>query len=566
MYAAHGARETDAALRLSRTIRKEVLASNDATALEVSGWLEQSAGEPKTAEGLFRAALAAQRDAVGAREGLVFALLAQNKVGPAAAEAQRLEGANAPAVRAEVHLAQAREHLKHDRFEAALGQLDEAQVLGLAPDDGVLQTRAWALKGAKRPAEALQLFRSLAQAAPEDAALQEGLVETLYALGEDAELERLIESGGIAGERALQARARRFSDQGQRIQAARLLGEKVEGTGGAVVTTMGMRAKSGDAGEGRLTEQSASISGAMPVGRATRVEVDAQALRLADGRDSVRGQELRARVRTEVGAMNVTAGAGLSKAGEDTKPTFEARARVNTSTGHVEAGITREPIRDSVRSYAGKGITVADEAGALVPRFVGRALDTQVYVSASHALDAAGRYRLDGTLAAGSVTGENLAANGYYRMGASLTRQFEHPDYSWLNVGPYLSLQSYERDENRFDDGPYVYGGYFSPKSDVNLGLLGNALSREGGPSLYKASAKLGFVSRGLHYGNDSGAALEANAEAMWLLGPHLAVGAGVQLRTSPGYTDIAARVGVQIPLERRSKLYASDLPGVRAQ
>jgi hypothetical protein len=563
MYNAHAARDTQAALTLSRTIRKQVLASADPTALEVSGWLEQSAREPKTAEALFRAALAVERNSEGAREGLVFALLAQDKVGQAATEAQRLDGVNAPAVRAEVVLAQAQEHLKHERFEAAVASLDDAKALGLHADDGVLQMRAWALKGAGRSAEALALFRSLAQGAPQDAKLQEGLVETLYALGEDDELERLSASGGIAGEKARAARARRLSDHGQRVAAARLVGEQVEGTGSAVTTTLGLRSKSGETGEGRLTEASARASGAMAVGAATRVEVDAEALRLSDGRDSVRGKELRARVRTEIGAMQVTGGAGASQAGNDTRPTFEARARLNTATGYVEAGITREPVRDSVRAYGGKGIMVTDAGGALVSRFVGRALDTQAYALASYALDAAGRYRLDGSIAAGSVTGENLAANGYYRMSVSATRQFEYPGYSWLSAGPYLSLQSYERDENRFDG---AYGGYFSPKSDVNLGLLGNALTREGGSSLYKVSAKLGFVSRGLHYGNDSGAALETNAEAMWLLSPHLAVGAGLQLRTSPGYTDVAARFGVQIPLERRSKLYATDLPGMRAQ
>lgn len=561
MYGAHERGEAKAALALARAIRKDVLASRDETALQVSGWLEQAAGEPKAAEALFRAALAAQRDSEPAREGLVFALLAQNKLSAAAAEAQRLDGANASGVRAEVLFAQAREHLKHGRFEAALAALDEAEAFGLPASDGVLQVRAWALHGAHRPAEALPLFRALAEAAPLDAAVQDGLVQTLAALGEDAELERLIEAGGLVGARARQARALRLSERGRRIEAAQLLGEKVEGGAGAVNTTVGLRSKSGDAGEGRLTEASASASAALALGKASRIELDAAALRLADGRASVRGQELRARVRTEFGAMQFTAGAGASRANEDTRATFEARARVNLQAGHVEAGITREPVRDSVRSYAGKGITVADDSGALMPRRVGRALDTQAYVAASYALDAAQRWRLDGSLAAGSVTGTNLAANSYYRAQGALTRQLAHPAYSWLELGPYLSLQAYERDENRFDG---AYGGYFSPRSDVNIGVLGNALTREGGVSLYKAGAKLGFVSRGLHYGNDSGAALETGAEALWLLGRHLAVGAALQLRTSPGYTDVAARVGVQIPLEPRTKLYASDLPGMR--
>src|SRR5690606_28273165 len=77
LYAANRFGDEARALDLARQIRIPMLASDDVGALTLAGWLEQRAREPKEAERLFRAALRHDRDANDAREGLVFALLAQ---------------------------------------------------------------------------------------------------------------------------------------------------------------------------------------------------------------------------------------------------------------------------------------------------------------------------------------------------------------------------------------------------------------------------------------------------------------------------------------------------------
>ena len=177
-------------------------------------------------------------------------------------------------------------------------------------------------------------------------------------------------------------------------------------------------------------------------------------------------------------------------------------------------------------------------------------------------LTAAGQHpyggaRLEWELGAGSVSGQNISNNAYLDMRASVMRDFVNPNFSWLTAGPELRISQWTRDENRFGAG---FGGYFSPKSDTQLGVKFNALTHESGTSLYKASGFLGYVSRGLSYGSESGMGAEVDASAGWLLSSQLIAKAGVAFRTAPGYTDTAFFVGLTIPFEKRTKLFSSDI------
>jgi tetratricopeptide (TPR) repeat protein len=564
MYAANKSKDARTALALSREIRQQVLESDDSGALEVSGWLEQRARNSKAAEQLFRASLKVNRDAEGSRQGLVYALLAQNKVEAASREAERLDSSNGDTVRADVLVAQARAALNDKEYAEALKKLDKAERLGLDVDDSVVETRAWALKGLGQNEKAAKLFAGLLQSTPDNQDVQVGLIDTLYAARDDKTLDRLAAQGGNIGTMAKEAVSRRLDDQGRRGDAARMRGEKVEGEKGYASASIGARSKSGEAGQGRLTEVTIpSAEGEVRVGENTKLAIKGTQLKLDDGVNQATGAEVRAKVTTRVAGAEVTAGVGASKVGTDVKPTFEVKGRLDTESGYVEAGVSREPVRDSVRSYAGVNTTIPTAGGGLQNIRVGRAFDTNMYVGGSTLLDQMNRYRLDWSVGGGSVNGQNLYNNGYYRASAALTQDIQSERFSWLNVGPYVSIQSYERDENRFDG---THGGYFSPKSDVGAGLLGRMMTKEGGKSLYKATAQMGYVSRGLYYGNDSGMSLETAAEGAWLITPNIILGAGVSLRTSPGYNDIGFRMGLTIPLESRTKLSGSDLAPFKAQ
>jgi len=562
MYAANKARDSKQALAISREIRPAILEAGDAGALEVSGWLEQRAGQSKTAESLFRSSLKINRDSEGARQGLVFSLLAQNKIDAATREAERLEGASGDEIRAEVLLAQSRSALKGGQYQDALRKLDQAERMGLDADQSVLETRAWILKGLGKNEQSAKLFLSLSQEYPESSAIRVGLIDTLYAARDDKTLAQLSQQTDATGNAAKEAMARRYEEQGRRGEAAKLRGERVEGESGNLSTALGFRWKSGDAGEGRLNETAfPTLAGEFKLGETMRLGLRGERYNLDDGVHSGSGTEFRARLTTQIKSVDVMVGLGASETGDSTKATFETRAKMFTRDGHLEVGVMREPIRDSFRSYSGVITPLTQSDGSTRSVLVGRAMDTFGYIAGSNLINEANRYKLNWSVGGGGVQGTNIENNGYYRAFFAVTKDLDDVDFSWLSVGPYLAVQSYQRDENRFN-GPY--GGYFSPKSDVGVGMMTNLMTREGSNSLYKLRAQMGYVSRGLYYGNDSGISIEGVGEAAWLISPNVILGAALALRTSPGYNEVIARVGVKVPFESRSKLESSDLTAFR--
>ncbi|WP_374431676.1 tetratricopeptide repeat protein [Ideonella dechloratans] len=566
MFAANKARHEAEALGLARELRKDLLASDNAGALEVAGWLEQRAKSARVAETLFRAALRLDPNADGSREGLVYALVTQRKLALAEREAARMDGPNAEQVQADVLVAQAAQAQSEHDARKALELLKKAEELGGDPSPAAIETQAWALKQTGQPEKAASLFESLLQDDPLRDDLRQGLAGTLAQSKDLDALRQLSQDPNIGiAKAASSALAEKYVAAGQRDQAAALSGREAEGYGSSVGGTAGFRSKTGDSGEGRLKEQTMpALKGRLRVGDSTQLELEGERLVLDDGVNSVNGGEVRARVNTRVDDLSVMAGLGASRAGGVTKPTFEGKARMTTTDGYVEVGGTHEPVRDSVRSYAGTATdftTSTTTNGTTTTQTttagVGRVMKTQVYLAGENLMDPVDRYKLFWALGAGSVSGRNSYNNGFYTLDAAVTKDFQHARFSWLNIGPYLHMGSYETDNNRFTDH---YGGYFSPKSDLGMGVQAKAMTLEGGRSLFRLDAKAGYVTRGLYYGNDSGAQIEASLDAGWLLMPHLLLTSSVLMRNSPGYSDVGLRLGVTLPFETRRGLFSSDL------
>lgn len=566
MFAANKSKDARTALTISREIRPWVLDGKNAGAMEVSGWLEQRAKNPKAAEALFRSALRVDPDSDGARQGLVFSLLAQEKVDAANREVKQLTSSNADEVRAEVALAQARQSLQQKRYAQAITYLDEAETLGISLDSSELETRAWALKGLGKSKEAGQIFAELAQANPNDPKMAAAAVEAMMLNRQFAEVKELSRENSPIGIAAKAATADHLEATGQRREAANMRGTTAEGYAGNLNTGMTVRTKSGEQGEGRLLATTIpQVSVSMPVGDSSELNVDVSRLSVKDGRNSADGMEVRVGGKTRVGDVDLDVMAGVSRVGDSTKPVIDARASVDTAIGKLGARVSHLPVVESVRSYAGVNVDIpGTNPGDPSKRvFVGRAMDTQASVSGSMPVGDDSGYSVDWEAGGGAVSGTNTESNGYYKGSVALMKDFSHPSFSWLNAGPYLNVSSYERDENQFGG---TEGGYFSPKSDVGFGLMGNLQTTEGGRSMHKASAKMGYVTRSLNYGTDSGISLEGSSQSAWLVGSHLIVGAGVGFRASPGYTDLSVRVGLTIPFEPRAKLYSSDLPLFKSQ
>jgi tetratricopeptide (TPR) repeat protein len=547
MYAANKAKDVKAALAVSRALRNDMMDRADAGALEVSGWLERRERNHKEAERLFRAALRAERDAESAREGLVLVLLSQGKTSQAVAEVQRLEGENADSLRGEVLLAQARDALKGEQPREALAFVERAKKLGVDMDESVLALQGWALRADGKPEAAKQIFERLTRQAPGNKEFAAGYVESLIDLREHDALRVVATNNGPSADRARDAMASRLESQGRAAEAAQLAGRKAEGSAGSMAGELSVRNKSGDVGAGRLSMVVVpAVSGTASLGATARVEVDAANVRADDGQHQANGRELRVRFVSN-GETSVIAGAGLSVVPGNTRVTGELRVRRYTDSGYVEGGFERSPMLDSVRAYAGVTLGNGQLAGQVMRTgFVGSGV-TEIMPSV----------RLTWSAGLGSAAGASSPSNMYMEGRVALLKQFSYEGLSYLSAGPELRFASWKRDENRFDTAS---GGYFSPGSDIGMGLRSALQSQEGSRTLYKASGYLGFASRSLHYGNESGLVAELDASVGTLLGSHLILSSGVSFKMAPGYTDSGMFFKLAMPFEKRTGLYSLDL------
>jgi hypothetical protein len=551
MYAANKAKDAPRALALSREIREYVLASSDLGALEVSGWLEQRANSPKAAEKLFRAALKINRELDTSREGLIYALLSQGKVEVASAEYQKLDARTSDELAAQLSLAQARQALAAGDMAGAQRRFAAAEKQGIELTSDVVATKAWLLKGSD-PAKAAGLFRTLLADSPENVEYQTGLVESLAQAKDYAQLAQFKDAPGSAGDRVRSVLATQLETRGRRSEAAQLRGETPEGQGGQVSLALGTRTKSGNEGKRQLSQVVApELAARVALGDNARLEVEAASLRMDNGLQSVRGREARMRVTLRGNDVEATLGLGGSQVEGASRLTFDSNLRFYGDKGHFEVGGSRTPVTDSVKSYAG---TYSSEG-----KLEGRAMRTELRLG-GEALQDSG-LRLGWEAGAGSVEGENIAGNNFLRGRASLTQDITKEGWSWINVGPEVRLESWKKDQNQFKGGD---GGYFSPTSDVGVGVRGRAISQTGGKTLYKLSGYAGLAARSQATGADTGVVIETEGTGSWLIAPHLIMQAGISFKNSPGYTDTGLKFGLALPFESRSKLNTDDLmPGV---
>lgn len=549
MYAENKAKNFDAALRLSRSIRPAVLRSRDAGALEVSGWLEQQAGDYAQAESLFRAAGAVDKRAGGPPEGLALALLAQGKTEEAAKVVSTITSENADSLRSEVLVAQSRELLKRKDYKGTLKLLDKAESLGRAPDDATIATMGWALRGLGDVEKARDVFAALHEKHKDVEEYQMGLLETASDLHDYNAIKSLVEEEGAATPRAKVILAQHYTEQGRHNMAAELTGERREGLGSELGLAGGVRTKSGKKGEGQLTSiVTPQASAKVALGDHVNLEVKAAALSMDDGVRKINGRDVSVKVTADIddGEISAKVGSvGPQQGGANT--TVDLGYKQYTDSGYIEGHIAREAVLDSTRSFVGGTDAKGVKVGPAMKSKIEVAGKTEVMKDTNLQWNAAG----------GAITAEGTAANGFFEVGAALTRDFKAKNFSWLNVGPELRLSHFNEDQNQFTGAA---GGYYSPTSASDMGLIANALTLEGRRYIAKGAFRSGYTTRTLSYGNESGVYFESDASVAALLYPHLIVGAGFTARTAPGYTESGLRFWLTIPFEARKGLYSSDL------
>ncbi|WP_187629459.1 hypothetical protein [Paraburkholderia sp. UCT31] len=550
MYKENTAGHYASALTYSRALRADSSATLDASAIEVSGWLEDRAHNDKVAESLFRQAISGAKDPAAARMGLALSLMHQERLQEAEAESRDFATPDGKRLHAAIVLARAKMSDDPALLEAALKLVDET---GGAAEPATVAFRGWALLKKGRPAEAEAIFAKLHKDAPEAEEYQQGLVYAAAANHDYSMLRLLVRKEAHSSSLASQVLAEHYERMGLYDRAAQLENHPPEGHEAAVQTFFSFDNKSGTEGQDKLSvwtlpQLSAALTPAHDPELSVRV--DAQAVRLNDGVRHAWGKQLGGAVRKEIGEGVVVAGVALETPGEGTTQVLGKLQYQRVSENedqYIRVTASRDAIYDSLRSYegglgasAGTGPAVSSSLELAAREPIGH---TQFYVGE--------------TVAGGAVTAHGTDVNPFYSASLALTRDFSVKGWSWLNAGPEVRLSNYRYDANRYDG---AFAGYWSPKSNREAGLVFNAQSEEGGRFLFKTGGRVGYAARQLYTGYTSGAFGEDTTTVAALVSPNLIVGAGAGFRASPGYHDMTVFAWVKVPLESRGHLRAADL------
>lgn len=547
MYVENEAGHDASALAYSRALRADPSVHLDASALEISGWLEERAHEDRAAETLFREALKTAKDPASARLGLTLSLMHQQRLAEAEAESRDLTTQQGKRLQAAIELALAKDSHDPARVDAALEQVE---AVGDATEPATRALAGWALLNSGRPAQAEQIFSKLHTAAPENDEYFQGLVLAAAANRDYETLETLVNDKP----RNLPPVARQtLADHDERLgrydRARALTGHPSEGQEPSLQSLFTLDRKSGTAGQDKLTVWTLpQLSLTMLASPTLTVRIDGTALRLDDGIRHAWGKQLGATVRTEVGPGVLAAGAALEKPGAAPVQVLgkvQYQQIAENEDAFLRVTLSRDGIYDSLRAFEG-----AASSGT------GPAISSSLEIAAREPIGRSA-FHVGETLSGGAVTASGTAVNPFYAVSLSLTRDFRAKGWSWLNAGPELRLGSYRYDSNRFD-GPY--GGYWSPKSNREAGLVFYAQSDEGGRFLFKTGGRIGYATRELFTGHASGAFGEDTTTIAALLARRVIVGTGVGYRTSPGYHDMSVFAWLKIPFEPRGHLRAADL------
>ena len=510
------------------------------------GWRQQAKGNPRKAEELFKLAISFDRlNSESAYEGLIQALLSQGKLHQAESFLSRVSPLKSGELHAQVLLEKAKRAHSEKNTRQAYALLKQAKTEGLFPSEDTLSFEAWLLKDLGQLKEAEEVFKELfAQSGKKE--YSQGLAEVYISKGTPEKAREL----GIESERVSSAVIQKARDKKDYRTLASETGTTPEQLSAKISGGLSLRDKSGDEGEGQLRAAKVPVAEfEMPLKNGVVVSGSGFVLRLDDGLRSVLGREYRLGGSMPLNKDSLLQGSiGISDVGHDKDFTINLKYTHFLDSGKVSAGFYKEPVVESVRSYTG----IASRAGTL-----GRVTKSALSFSGVHPTK---DFTLEWDADAGSYSGSNVSRNAFVDIRAAAMRDVDYSFFSWLSIGPEIKLSQHTRDDNRFENG---FGGYFSPKSNVELGARLRGSTQEGNKSLLRVDGSMGYVSRGLHYGNDSGLSLEANVKGAWLLSSHLIGTLGVGLKTSPGYSDKIFSLGVVIPLEKRTGVFLEDLKNV---
>jgi tetratricopeptide (TPR) repeat protein len=552
------------------------------TAWEDAGWAFMDRKQPLSAVASFEQA--------GTGEGAIFGQVIALRAAGQIADANTLACAHADqSARTKTACA---DGLAAEQLAAySAGRYDQAIQLGdrlakIAPDrTGAAVLEAWSLLRTGHPDESAQRFQTLYESS-HDPDLAEGLVESLRASGKqdildqradaDPLLRRLAQTAAVSN-----AFARKQFDLAEREGGDPALQNRSDWSAGAGFET---RQTGGQAGLGKLNVMAPEtiVQGMIGTVRVAVRLIDSIVNTGTAAPNALIG--LRPQLDTTVPlASSNTVQPVLTLLQERPEGNYFGQLSTTPLNGPVsprplgQIGATRyidrfivtgqfysRGVTQSLLSYSGLRDPVS---GAYWGRVVETGLGGQgIYLPAE-------RVGLALTGEASMLQGKQVQDNSRAYLRADASYDVKPAGFDHLRAGPFLSWEHFNRNLSFYTLGQ---GGYYSPSSDRQAGVLIDALTDEG--QLWqievKASASYDLASNaaapqypllpgtGTPYASSSSHGFNTNLSlrASALLGPHVVLSGFARNATASNYNDYALGLFLTIPFGARAGVVSADL------
>ena len=183
------------------------------------------------------------------------------------------------------------------------------------------------------------------------------------------------------------------------------------------------------------------------------------------------------------GVVSVFAEVGTTPFGASIDQALIGRLAATKEVGDVvfEGTAYRRGRRDSIVSFVGS----QDFPGEVA---FGRVIETGGEVAFRQPI--AESVTLGARGGASSLDGKNTTSNTKLEGSVHLTREVPIEGFLYLNTGPFIQYQTYNRNLNAYSTG---YGGYFSPQVFARSGWLLNFMTDELQDSLYRGDVSAAY-------------------------------------------------------------------------
>lgn len=248
----------------------------------------------------------------------------------------------------------------------------------------------------------------------------------------------------------------------------------------------------------------------------------------------------------------------------DPRPVGRVGAEYRYSTGYIKGEFYSQSIRESVLSYVGQEDPYVDgrewgrvqETGGSIELFQGFLTNYTAFFKASY----------------GEITGTNTKRNNHLSLVGSLSYVFKPRGFEYISIGPAVSYERFDNNQNFFT---YGHGGYFSPDSIIQGIIEAQFLTKEGRNYLISGSVGAGAQQNKqsdadvlpldpdgrVYEGTDSTTGIFlARAEAGVLLTPYFMLGTKLSYAVTADYDEGFASIYGRIFFEPRAGLFRSDL------